>query len=136
MNAITVTATHGSIPPSHGASERKAPPIDCDQLVERCLGNLDFALTLLGEFAATSAARLAAFDAALAVHDHAAIAAEAHSFKGVVGILSNKTLMQICLNLEAATKDTDGHQTRHLIQQLHDEVRRMIDYIPVVRTLA
>ena len=136
MNAITITPTASSTHPSHRVSEQPAPPIDRDRLLERCLNNLDFALTLLDAFETTSPARLAAFDAALAEHDHAAIAAEAHGFKGVVGVLTGNALMQICSHLEAAAMDADWNRTRDLIQQLHHETQRMIDFIPNIRAPA
>ena len=139
MNAITATpaecSSHRAFElPEHDFQELlPAPPIDRDRLLERCLNNWDFALTLLDAFETTSPARLAAFDAALAEHDHAAIASAAHGFKGVVGVLGGNAMTQICLNLESASKDADWNQTRELIPQLHCEVRRMIDFIPNIR---
>ncbi len=136
MNATTVTAAKCSTHPSHRALELHAPPIDRDRLLERCLDNVDFALDLLEAFESTCPARLAAFDAALAERNHDAIADETHKFKGVVSILGGNTLMRIFLNMEAATKDADWNQTRDLIQQLHHEVRRTIDFIPNIRAPA
>ncbi len=145
MNAITVASTAYSSHSPHRATELpahefqellSAPPIDRDRLLERCMNNVDFALTLLDAFEATSPARLAAFDAALAEHDCAAIASEAHGFKGVVSVLAGNALRQICLNLETATKDADWNQTRDLVQQLRHEVQRLIDFIPNIRAQA
>lgn len=145
MNAITVNTAECSPHSSCRAFELPArdfqdllpaPPIDRDRLLERCLGNLDFALTLLGEFEKTSQSSLDAFAVALAEGDHVTISAKAHSLKGVAGVLSASTLMQICSNLESAAKDTDLNQTRDLTLQLNREIRRIVDFIPNIRTLA
>ena len=139
MSTTSITPTEYSIHPSHVAYELPAhelqdllpaPPIDRDRLVEQCVESLDFALTLLAEFERTSPSRLDAFDTALAEHNHAAIAFNAHGLKGVAGILAADALMETCLNLESTTSDADWNQTCDLIQQLRHEMQRAIDYIP------
>ena len=113
-----------------------APPIDRDWLLEQCVDNLDFALTLLNEFEKSSPARLDAFDAALAAHNHAAIADQAHALKGVAGILAANSLMQVCANLESTAADADWNHTRDLIRQLRHELQRMLDFIPHISSSA
>ena len=145
MNAISVNPTECSTHPSYRAFELPArdfqgllpaPPIDRDRLLERCLNNLGFALTLLDEFEKTSQSSLDAFATALVEGDHATISAKAHGLKGVAGVLTANTLMQICSNLESAAKDADWNQTRDLTLQLNHEMRRIVDFIPNIRTLA
>jgi Amt family ammonium transporter len=142
MNATCFTPTNRSIQPSQHTYELPeqdfqdllpAPPIDCDRLLEQCVGNLDFALTLLDEFEKTSHSRLAAFDAALAAGNHTSIASRAHALRGVAGILTADALVEICSNLESLCKERDWNRTRDLIQQLHHEVQRTIDFIPTIR---
>lgn len=113
-----------------------APPMDHDRLLDQCLGNMDFALMLLDEFAKTSPSRLDAFDAALAEKDHTAIASKAHALKGTAGILAADALMETCSNLESFAKKEDWNLVRDLTQQLHHEIQRVIDFIPNIRAVS
>lgn len=112
------------------------PPIDRDQLLDQCLGNWDFALMLLDEFAKTSASRLDAFDAALIAQDSATIAAKAHALKGTAGILAAKSLMETCSKLESSAKEEDWRLSQNLVQQLRYEIQRTIGFIPDLRAMA
>lgn len=146
MSVITTTPTEGSVQTSIYEYElptrdlqdlMTVPPIDRDRLLDQCLGNLDFALMLLDEFAKTSPSRLDAFDAALAEHNTAAIASKAHALRGTAGILAANDLMETCSNLESfAKQDADWNLTRDLVQQLHREIQRAIDFIPSIRATA
>ena len=146
MSTTTIAQPQGSSPTSQHAYELtardfqdllSAPPIDRDRLLEQCLGNMDFALMLLDEFAKTSPSRLEAFDAALAEHNNAAIATKAHALRGTAGILAANDLMETCSNLESlAKKEADWNLTRELVQQLHREIQRAIDFVPVIRSMA
>lgn len=113
-----------------------APPIDRDQLCDRCLGNLDFGLMLLDEFEKEHQSRLDALDAALAERRQDDIASQAHALKGVAAVLAANTLMKTCANLESAAKNTDWDQTHALIQHLHHEMRRTIEFIPNIQARA
>lgn len=146
MSATTIIPNEGSIQTSHHAYELlagdfqdllSAPPIDRDRLLDQCLGNVDFALMLLDEFAKTSPSRLDGFDVALAEHNHATIATKAHALRGTAGILAADALMETCSNLESfAKKNADWDLTGHLVQQLHAEIQRAIDFIPTIRATA
>ena len=131
--------TECSIHPSHRDYQQStddlqdllpAPPIDRVRLLEQCLGNVDFALSLLDEFDKTSPARLDGFDAALAQHDHDAVVCQAHGLKGVAGILAFNHLTGICSNLESTTSHADWNQMHDLIQKLRREVQRILEDIP------
>lgn len=144
MSAIALPTTKCPIQPSHQAFELAphdlqdllpTPAIDRDRLLEQCLSNLDFALMLLSEFENSSQSRLDAFDAALAERNHAAIASKAHALRGVAGILAADTLMETCSKLESASKNADWGQTHDLTQQLHYEMQRTIDFIPIIRSM-
>lgn len=139
------TATHFatertllSVSDAYQLSEREledlcpTPPIDRERLLDQCL-NIDLALMLLDEFATTCPSRLAAFEAALASNNHAAIVSQAHALKGVAGILAADAVMETCSSLESTAKTTDWDQTRNLIQQLDQELRRVIAFIPRLR---
>ena len=146
MSVTTIIPNAGSIQASHHAYELlagdlhdlvSAPPIDRDRLLDQCLGNVDFALMLLDEFAKTSPSRLDGFDAALAEHNHATIATKAHALRGTAGILAADALMETCSNLESfAKKNADWDLTSNLVQQLHHEIQRAIDFIPAIRATA
>lgn len=145
MSVTNFTPPECSIPPSHGGNELPvhelhdlltAPPIDRDRFFERFLDNLEIAQTLLDEFVTTGQSHLEAFDTALAQHNHAAISGKAHGLKGVAGLMAAGALVEICSKLESAATDADWNQTRDLIQQLHHEMQRAIDFIPKIRPLA
>ena len=145
MRDVNVAPTECSVTPSRPVDELfphdslgqlSAPPIDGDRLVERCFGNLNCIRTLLDEFVATSQSCLDALDAGLAEGNYAAISAKAHGLKGVAGILIANTLKETCSNLESAAKDGDRNRTRDLIQQLHHEIDRTLDFIPRFRAVA
>ena len=141
--STTCIPTEGSIQTSNYSYELPtsdlhdlvpAPPIDRHRLLDQCLGNVDFALMLLEEFAKTSPSRLEAFDAALVERSHATIASKAHALRGTAGILAADTVMETCSNLESSGKQhADWDVTSHLVQKLHIEIQRAIDFIPVIR---
>lgn len=141
----TITPTEYSIHPPHRDYQLpaddfqdllSAPPIDRVRLLEQCLGNVDFALSLLDEFDKTIPARLDGFDSALAQLDNDAIGCQAHALKGVAGLLAFNNLMEICSNLESANRDADWNHIHDLLQQLRREARRTIEFIPNIRALA
>lgn len=145
MNVTINTLTEGSIRSLHPGCELpedafqellSSPPIDRDELFERCLGNLDFALTLLHEFVTTSQSRIEAFDTAMKEGNQVTLSAKAHCLKGVASVLAAHRLVAICSNLESTTSQSDWTQTGDLIQQLHHEMQRMIQFIPMIRALA
>lgn len=111
-------------------------PIDYRVLREQCLNNLDFALMLLDEFEQTSESRLASFDDALAKSDPKEIASQAHGLRGVAGVLGARDLMEVCSALEATAKRNEWPQINALVQQLQNEMRRAINFIPRIRSLA
>ncbi len=145
MSVINIVTAECSSDTSHHVDELSAhdrhdllpvPPIDRDRLLERCLGNLNCTRTLLNEFVTTSRPCLDALDAGLAEGNYAAIAAKAHGLKGVAGILMARTLKELCSHLESAAKDADENRTRDLIQQLHHEIQRTLDFLPSLRAVA
>lgn len=143
MSATANIPNQGSMQASHHGYELPTrdiqdllltPPIDHARLLDQCLGNVDFALMLLDEFAKTSPSRLDGFDVALAERNHATIATKAHALRGTAGILAANALMETCSNLEShAKQEADWNLTRTLVQQLHHEIQRAIDFIPVIR---
>lgn len=142
MNPITITPTERSVSASHHACQLPArdvqdllpaPPIDSSLFHAQCLGDLDFAATLLEMFETTSSSRLKDFEAALAEGNYDAIAENAHALRGVAGILGATTLIDVCSNLGSNSSRGDRGQTHDLIQTLLHEIQRVIDFIPNMR---
>lgn len=142
MRALATPSVTSSIESPHLAYELPtsdlrdllpALPVDRKRLLERCLNRMSFALTMLEEFAKTSPARHVTLDDALAKHDFISIASQAHALKGVAGILAADSLLQTCSHLESAAKADNKPQTYALIQKLHHEVQRVIDFIPALQ---
>lgn len=52
-------------------------------------------------------------------------------------ILAADALRETCSNLASfAKKNADGDQTGNLVQQLHREIPRILDFIPNIRAMA
>ncbi len=120
---------------SDGADDQPAdaPAIDRKTLLERCMGNLEFAVSLLDEAEASWPGQVEAIEAAVGDGDARATAEAAHSLKGAAGILGATKLRQIAAELEAAGKSDQLQDVADLIQQLRGELQKCLDEAPQIR---
>lgn len=109
--------------------------IDFEQFLRQCVGNTNFATSLLNIFEQTCESRRAKFNGAVIEDRNDVIAHEAHALKGVAGILAANKLTDLCVELQAAAEATDWFRIRNLIESLHHEMQRVIDCIPYIRAL-
>ena len=109
--------------------------IDSEQLLRQCVGNMNFATSLLNVFEQSCESRRAKFDSAMIEDRNDVIAHEAHALKGVAGILAAKKLTDLCTELQSAAEAADWYRIRNLIESLHHEMQRVVDCIPYVRAL-
>ncbi|XZE19837.1 PAS domain S-box protein [Pirellulaceae bacterium SH449] len=86
-------------------------------LEERCLGDLDFAISLLESFANTCAQRTDEIRRAVETRDPQSAGAAAHSLKGCAGIVYAEKLVQLASQIESA-----GHvgDLQEIADQLDD----------------
>lgn len=109
------------------------PPIDTEVLFAHCLGNVSFALTLLGELEANGKQQV---DTILqhATHDDPLAAAEAaHSLKGAAAIIGAEPLRGKSAEIEAAARDGDPSLLLDMVHDLRDEMDRCLAYIPTLQ---
>lgn len=122
---------------SLASTQRSAcPPIDFRVLYQQCLGSLEFMSVLMNELEATTDSRLQSLCLAATNADLAAVAVSAHSLKGVAGILAANPLMSACIDLELALPGNDLVHVRDLARQVESEMRRAVEYIPVIKAMA
>lgn len=107
-------------------------PIDRDQLLDNCMNNTEFALTLLEEFARTSHVRINTLEKGLAGRNHDELLDCAHSLKGVAGIIGTRSIVQACELLNSTKAESDWQQIGSIVQQLQQEILRTVDSIVAI----
>jgi HPt (histidine-containing phosphotransfer) domain-containing protein len=122
------------VPEDDGLGLSRTPPIDRIQLLEQCVGNLDFAHMMLSEFESTAQSCVDSLICALTERNFVKMASDAHAFRGVAGILAAMTLMELCAALESAAENSDWDTASTLIPQIQIEIQRTISFIPSIRT--
>ena len=108
-------------------------PIDGNALVARCMGNLEFATSLLEDFEADLPARVQQIAEQVHVSDGAAAATLAHALKGAAGTVAAEPLRAVALKIETVGKAGDLAEMAALIDQLRDEAERCIHFIPAFK---
>jgi PAS domain S-box-containing protein len=109
-------------------------PLDRDALLARCMGNLEFAQSLLADFESDLPAKVERIDRHLRQHDAAAVSDSAHSLKGAAGFMAAEPLQTLAAAMEAAGKAGDMAEAAALNDRLSSEARRCLQYIPELRT--
>ena len=126
---LTAAVTASAVP----SAGDESPPLDVDELLERCMGNVQTASLILNEFERQAVADLSAIKQHVESGDGEGTARVAHALKGASGILSADAINGIAFKLEQLGRAgvlADGNQ---LLTQLNDEVRRCINYLPAAR---
>ena len=133
QSSINSPQSAPEVPDDDGFGLLRNPPIDRVQLLEQCVGNLDFALMMLNEFESTAQSSVDSMTCAQTERHFAKLASDAHAFRGVAGILAAMTLMELCAALETAAENADWDTLCNLIPQIQSEVQRTIRFIPSIR---
>ena len=113
-----------------GAIRAAGPPLDLDELLERCMGSQDFMAKMLDKFAHSIGADLERLEQAVSQGDLVAAAKVAHMLKGVGANLSAHGMREASLTLESACHAGRPDEAASAFAQLRDEVRRCLDYVP------
>jgi len=123
--------------PELGTNESKEEddslPIDREALLARCMGNLDFADSLLADFEEDLPDKV---DQIAQYVEHGEIEAmtdTAHSLKGAAGIVVAESLREVVTEIEMAGKAADLSDTESLAEQLQSEAERCLHFIPKLR---
>ena len=112
---------------------RLPPAINMPALIERCMGNVEFALKLLKEFESTGHERATDINQSVANADFAAIKRFAHGLQGVAGMLDAERLCELAGELNAAAHVRDVPRVTSLANQLETEMQRCLSEIPNIR---
>jgi Amt family ammonium transporter len=135
---VDVRREHGMPKPDGATPEALAKegdseqPIDTDALLDRCMGDVAFAESLLETFKRDCGQR---FDEILRhadERDMQAAGQAAHGLKGIAGTVAASNVQTIAAELEAASKAGDVDGVRDLVDSLRNEVIQCLDYTPVV----
>ncbi len=116
-------------PPWNGDETRATPqPIDFEELVERCLGNLDFVDRVLTRFQTQFDGDFKRLQDACQAADSSEVARVAHLLKGSAASVSARTLQQVAGRIErlgrtAQLDDISGH-----LDTLENEWSRFVDH--------
>ncbi|HEV7281820.1 MAG TPA: Hpt domain-containing protein [Pirellulaceae bacterium] len=106
------------------ALAEEEPAYDLGSLSARCLGNLDFAISLLDRFAAGAETSIERLRTAAERGDLPDLAREAHSLKGSAANLSADSLRDAAASLEAACRSGARDEGVAAVERLVGELDR------------
>ncbi len=109
------------------------PPIDGDAFLARCLGDLEFAVELLSDFAGDLAERVEKIAGYARRGDARATTESAHALKGTAGMMSAGAVQALAARIETAGGDGDLAKAASLADELRGEVQRCLHYLPELR---
>jgi Amt family ammonium transporter len=111
------------------------PPIDRDALLARCMGNLEFAQSLLSDFESDLPGCVDRIARHVHDGDVMAVVESAHSLKGAAGTITADLLRMLAAEIEAAGKSGNLAKVALLADQLREEAQRCMKAIPKLREL-
>ena len=86
----------------------KRPPLDFDDLLNRCLGEVDFARRILSDFLETTRPILDEIGSALFNSAAEKAAFQVHRLKGTAGLVAANSLLDSLVELETLMRRTSG----------------------------
>ncbi len=104
-------------------------PIDTEMLLERCVGNVEFAESLLEEFAQSSIERIQTISRHVVEGDADAIAETSHALKGTAAILAAEDVRSAAARLEATGRSGDLTDAGEAMSRLREEMQRCVNHI-------
>jgi HPt (histidine-containing phosphotransfer) domain-containing protein len=124
-------------PAAEPAAEEAAPPapasdapIDVQSLLGRCMNDIDFVQSVLGQFRDASTDQVERLAASVGAKDADEAARLAHALKGTAANLSATRVRSIAARLEELGKAGELSDAGQLVNDLRTEVRRCLAYIP------
>ena len=119
---------HEAAPPTTTRGTQDAP-IDCEELLERCMGNAQFLARVLRSYHEQAARTFAEMSAALRAGDAPGLARAAHGLKGAAATLSAKEIQSLAAQLEMLAKEGDLQNAPQLVASLHQSMTRCGNFI-------
>lgn len=108
-------------------------PINAESLLKRCMGKLDFAISLLEDFESTAQERVEEIRKNSEEQNADGMALAAHSLKGVAGIVCATSLQHLSAKIEHVCHAVNLEGVEPLIQELSIEMKRFFDSLPQLR---
>ena len=106
-----------------------ASPIETEVLYERCMGSVEFAESLLKEFAQTGIERVEQISHHALEGDADTVAEIAHSLKGAAAIIAAEDVRAVAAELEATGRSGDLTDALEAVSRLRAEMQRCAEYI-------
>ena len=106
-----------------------AAPIDTEALYGRCLGNVEFAESLLTDFARMGGERVGQILRSLEECDATGVADTAHSLKGTAAIVAAEDIRAVAAQLEATGRSGDLKDAKQFADQLRVEMQSCVEFI-------
>ena len=110
--------------------DRVAPVLDIDDLMARCLGNIEFAQRIIVKFQESGGESLTGLEEALAAEDTEAIARLAHRIKGSSANVSALGLRARAAELEQAARQCSLAEVSGHLENLKQEWFRFKSTVP------
>jgi len=107
----------------------KPTPIDTEALYGRCMGNVEFAESLLKDFAHVGGERVEQILRSLEECDATGMADTAHSLKGAAAIVAAEDLRSVAARLESTGRSGDLDDAVQFADQLRVEMKSCVDFI-------
>lgn len=135
LDAIDSPRDDDSNPPTPSAAtleavDRPSWLIDLDELLERCLGNVELVQRVLQKFAERAPAELQRLQQALDENDLPTVARAAHLIKGIAGNLAAHRLHDLAAQLEEAAHAQHLEPMRLLAPQLQEAASELHSQLP------
>jgi CheY-like chemotaxis protein len=126
-------ATPVETPAAPLAAAAETPPLNVETLRTRCMGMLEIAETLLGDFEQGVLESVEQIARCAAQGDARATAETAHSLKGEAGTMAAEPLRALAAEIEAAGKAGDLTPVATLVVRLRAEAQRCLEFLPTLR---
>ncbi|MBC7967591.1 MAG: response regulator [Fuerstia sp.] len=111
------------------------PSFDRDAFLERCFGDCEIALELLGMFEDRATSQRDTIDLAIAQGDRERLVSVAHALQGVAGHLSAKSLMTVASRIDREYRNTSSNVDSMLgdVLMMRSEIERCLSDLPQLR---
>jgi HPt (histidine-containing phosphotransfer) domain-containing protein len=108
------------------------PPIDRRSLLDRCMGDTEFAVQMLELFSQHAAGLIGQIRSAVSTGDLASVRKDAHAIKGSTANLSADTVRDAANRLEESCDTGDRAKAVLATTDLERELESCLAYVPVL----
>jgi CheY-like chemotaxis protein/HPt (histidine-containing phosphotransfer) domain-containing protein len=117
------------VAPSACVNENQTPPLDCESLVDRFMGDWDFVQVILDKFHQQIGTDLEQLEQSLIEHNAERAALLAHRIKGAAANVSAVEVSRLASELEVMGRAADLTQADERLARIKVECQRLEDYV-------